>query len=462
LLALAAVIVTAIVVTSLPGLMLRVENALCTIFGGGCGSSQQAAPPSPPLDRCLTHQVIDQQQSGIKIVVFGHEDSHSTQVQSRGDGSVNVTNSDKSGDGIDVKAGLGFSAGPVKFGVSIGGGMLWTGSDQTSFQYKDAGQAEEHQQRVQTAMADYLDEHGLFGIDNDEFAQIPFDIAEDMGIPYTIIDANGTDAFVDANASAGLADGDSSIGLTGSLGERDSKLIGTSESVDADGNTVHGEYYAASQTRTGAIGLGASWNDLTVGPTRDFTWANGNIIHVQYDADRNPMRVTAVTTTEWQLGEGQTAQVSFKLGGEQGSGGQEGGRVGPSRSARVGATHRVQDGDVTVTTTTIDIPAYQRADVADELQTFFDDDFGGVLKEGLPTLSRLARSPGATTTVQTYDSEAADGTSGIPINITVGIEWFDTGGSTRHQEMGLREASIVNPVTGAERPWVTCENAGGN
>ncbi len=462
LLAVLAVIMTAIIATSLPRMMVGIEKALCDIFGGDCGNSQQAAPPQPPLNQCVTQQVLDQQQSGVKIIAFGHEDQSTTQVQSLGDGGVNITTSNKSGDGVDIEAGLGVGVGPIKLGVSIGGGMLWTGSDQTRFQYEDTDQAEEHQQRMESAIEDFLDEYGFSSFTDDDLSarlqQIPFDIAEDMDVPYTIINAEGTDAFVEVNGSAGVSRGDGTIGLGGSVRQRDSELLGTSESVDADGNTVYGDYHSVGQSRAGDIGLGVYWRNIGPRAVRDFTWTDGNVIHVQYDENGDPMRVTSTTTTDWHTGGGGTVQVQARLGGDPSGGG----RVQPSNRAGGGPTYRVRDGDVTVTTTTVDIPAYQRAEVADELHTFFEDDFSGFIQEGVPTLAQLAQGPGGTTTVQTYDSEQSDHTNGIPIDIDVGIEWIDIGGSSRHQEMQLREASIVDPVTGAQLPWVTCEDAGGN
>ncbi|WP_207928934.1 hypothetical protein, partial [Actinomadura sp. 6K520] len=331
-------------------------------------------------------------------------------------------------------------------GVSIGGGVLWTGEDQRQVTAPNQRQFDEYEETYLSRGRDMIDDHGgLFELAGDEeamaeFADLPLQVAEEMGLPAMIINADGTSAFVEVDGSVGGEE--SGAGLNGSLRHEETRLLGTSEAIDADGNRVHGEYYAATNTDTAQIGMNVVPKPV-LGGGLDLTYerVGGNVLHVEYDEDGDPMRVTAVNTSEWRIGRGGSLLLGFD--GDSGSGGAGGGV-------------QVEDGDVTVNTTSIEIPPDRRGEVADELRAMVDGDLNDRI-QGRLAIAELADGPGATMTRQHYDAEGLTGRGGAELDL--GIEWFDFGTSTSSRSMRLNEAHYRDPATGEWQRWYSCERS---
>ncbi|WP_165966391.1 hypothetical protein, partial [Actinomadura sp. 7K534] len=206
----------------------------------------------------------------------------------------------------------------------VGGGVLWTGEDQRQVVTRNRRELEEYEEAYRRRGLDMIDDHGGYfemAADEDamaEFEDLPLQVAGEMGLPATIINADGTSAFVEVDGSVGSED--AGTGLSGSLRHEETRLLGTSEAIEADGTRVHGEYYAATDTDTARIGLEMAPQPV-VGAGYDLTWerVGGNVLHVEYDDDGDPMRVTAVNTSEWRVGRGGSLLLGFE--GERGSGG---------------------------------------------------------------------------------------------------------------------------------------------
>ncbi|MFG2090594.1 MULTISPECIES: hypothetical protein [unclassified Spirillospora] len=423
----------------------RIGDALCKLFGGECESGTPSGPPA--LSACTVHQGIDQTTTGRKVILFGDQDSHSAQVDSNADGSIVVTTSNSSGSGIDLEAGLGGRVGGTGWGVSVGGGVLWTGENQQQVTVQNQEELEEYQGRLQRRGTDLIEEHGgIWEMLDDEDAmaeleEMPLQIAEEMDLPAMIINADGTNAFVEVDGSVGSDVGDT--GLSGSLRHEESRLLGTSESIEPGGERVHGEYYAATDTDTARLGVELTPSPV-LGAGREISYerVGGNVIHVEYDENGDPKKITAVNTSEWRFGAGGSLQLGFET--DRGGGGAGGGVM-------------VENGDVTVNTTTIEIPPDQRGEVADELRGIFDDDFAGRI-EGALTIEELADGPNVTTTQQLYNATGHTVQGGAELDLV--IEWFDFNSSHSERNMTLDEAHYVDPATGEWRRWYSCERGG--
>lgn len=421
------------------------SDALCRLFGGECESGAPSGPPA--LSACTVHQGIDQSTTGRKVILFGDQESHSAQVDNNADGSIVVTTSDSSGSGIDIEAGLGGRIGGTGWGVSVGGGVLWTGENQRQVTVQNEDQLEEYQGRLRSRATDLIDEHGgLWEMLDDEeamaeFEDLPLQIAEEMDLPAMIINADGTNAFVEVDGSVGSEAADT--GLSGSLRHEESRLLGTSEAIEPGGERVHGEYYAATNTDTARLGVEVRPSPV-LGAGREVSYerVGGNVIHVEYDDNGDPMKVTAVNTSEWRIGAGGSLELGFES--DRGSGGAGGGVL-------------VENGDVTVNTTTIEIPPDQRGEVADDLRAIFDGGLDDRL-QGRLTIAELADGPNATTTRQHYNATGQTAEGGAELDLL--IEWFDFGSTHSERNMSLDEAHYRDPATGEWRRWYSCEQSG--
>ncbi|RAY16392.1 hypothetical protein DPM19_05820 [Actinomadura craniellae] len=425
-----------------------IETAICRLVGGPCPAGTTAAPPParPPDDQCVTRSGIDQRTEGRKVLVVGDEQVSTRQEDVLGDGSLSITTADQSSQGIDLELGLGVQWNGLGIGASAGGGVMWTGSDQYQFRFADRREADAFYREAHRRVEDHFDEHGFGAVFDGGLAEIPLRLAEQRGIPYTYINADGRSAFVQGQATVGMGNDTGEVGLGGGGEYREVRLLGTSESVDAQGNRTTGQYYEATNTLTRELFGGVRLNDVGgPGDVGDWTSDETNIYHVEYDRNGAPIRVTAVQTTQWVFGGGGTLEVRPGLGPDDG--------VNPEGGGGVTTSLRIQDGDTTVATTTVEIPPELRADVRNELDGLTDHNLGDRLR-GLDTLRRLARGEGATFTLQEYGFEGRQTQGGLDLDY--GIEIVDWGNEHQEATLELESAQYRDPESGELVPWVTC------
>lgn len=448
-----------------------VERAICRLFGGDCGSAAGSNPAQPPADQCVVQADLEGHTTSRQILGLGDENSDSTQIEVRGDGTMAIAHSDDSAIGLRPEIWLSTTFPGLSSGkVSLGGGLLWNNSDQRQGVFRDEEQAQEFARRTQARLRELVDEHGAvevaFGAASEERSQIPFQVARDMGVEYTDIDAHGPSAFLEIEVE-GATDG---LGLptAPSPGVRTSGradaalLIGTSRTVGPDGDMTNGDYFAAGASVTGDLGVGVSWDlvpgdgPVEAGPGVEagpvFSAAQSNIIHTEYDENGAPMRMSVVTTTEFHTGHQGSVQVEMQIG--------DGGTPRPTPVISGGGewTWRVENGDVSVTTTEVEIPPDRREDYREE----FDRDVADwVQRPG--AIRELLESPDAVTTVQNYDSRVRENGPVAELDAGVGIfgqsaggEVVEWGTSTRTQELTLDDAWIIDRQAGDRRPWTVC------
>ncbi|TDC77591.1 hypothetical protein [Actinomadura sp. 7K507] len=387
---------------------------------------------------------------------MGSESSSSRQVDRQGDGGISVSTSDESGFGVRADVWIeGDLPGIVEMNVGIGGGLLWTNSDQDKFTFTDDDQMNRFYGRVERESYELLDEGGFEALD--ELGDVPFEVAEDMGIPYTHIDASGPSAF--AEVSGELApDTGTPVGRVydGVLEGEHSRLIGTSESVDADGRMTTGEYYSITNELSGALNTGVTLSvdgrvvEGTVAGTAgpNLSTSQSNIVHIEYDEDGNPERINSTTTTQFHTGVQGTIAVGVDVDSVNPTGQVTGG-------AEYEHTEYVQNGDVTVTSTTLEIPP----DMRDRFRDTSPQDWSGQDFD----FTELQESADISSTIQRYDSHIDGDEDGFSLPIGVGVPGLEVGGTpvdwgstTETNQMGLEAASYRDPVTGEWRDWVTC------
>jgi hypothetical protein len=438
-----------------------VESAICRMFNGeDCESPSEALPGPPPDSQCVVASNVTDETENHRVLGIGHRSSDSTQVDQQGDGGISITQSGQSGWGVEADVWAEASIPGVLEGkVSIGGGLLWTNSDQDQFTFTDEEQMRRFHDRAARETAAYFDEHGLDGLD--EIGDIPYDIAEDMGIPYTHIDASGPTAFVEVSGELGMETGSGESTVTGGgLSSEHSRLIGTSESVDEDGETTYGDYYSVTDALSGELHTGVSYSlgegavsgGVTTTGGVNFSTSQSNVVHIEYDDDGNPLRITSSSTTQFHTGTQATVAVGVDVDAVDPFG-------QPTGGGGVEHTEYVQDGDVAVTTTTIEIPP----DMRDRFRDTDPVDWAGQDFD----FTGLQRNARISTSIQRYDSHIDGDESGLTLEAGVGVPGLEVGGtvvdwgtSSETNQMGLESAAYRDPVTGEWRDWVTCR--GGN
>lgn len=430
----------------------RMEYAICRAIGGECAVSATELPGTPDVNSCTVSSELTEHVERTKVVIWSDEDRDSTLIGENPEGGVSVTNGDKDSSGVDVKLGVGVKVNGIGLGASVGGGYLWTGDDQQQVQFESSEQQAEYQERVESETVDFFEEHGIMDLSDeqkDELADIPRKIAEDMGVPYSRLHADGGGGFVEGEASIGVDDSKTGVkGLEAELGisaeYAESTLIGTGEHYDAEGNMTTSEYRQVSSSFGGNLGVNV--DIVGVGPQAEIgaTWDDESIVEVKYDADGNPTELVVTNTRQFHVEGGAGVGVSISPGGRD---------TGNSDNPQGGDGYlgkKVNDGDVVVSTSTIPL----RSGDQDVVDDFIHGDFGERMRAAADILPMYERSD-TVSTVQQYDS--AKDSSGVELSGSVVVELGAYENTTTTQSMDLESAMYRDPATGQMETWVECE-----
>ncbi|TDD79608.1 hypothetical protein E1293_22955 [Actinomadura darangshiensis] len=425
-----------------------VAASICKIFSiSDCPWKPHPKEPPPEALPCNTEEMTTEHNNNVQILFYSRKEKKRSIVALRSNGEIWETTGTDTKNGFDVEAGIGFTLKGKGASIAGGVGMDWGAHAATTWKFKDAAQRDAFNQAVKEEGDRLIKTKGFSGVG--ELKEIPYKVADRMGIKYATYYGKSTTGF-------GKVDGSFSI-VSGGGGIENGDEVGTTR--NSDGTFI--KTYKTNET----YGINGSLGVIVAEAGAQKDWANGSAISVFYDKNGNPTKaiITTDTKSTWDAGVslGKTWSPDRKKNGPPDQNGDPTDDGGPQGSKGGGPKWTPwKDGGGGQSTTQIHIPltndpGAQR--VIDAMlnpsKVLYDKSYPGGMQGLTNDFGDLVTNKGTTYNMNYDRSYSKDGFD-ISGSYVVKLGGYEN--STEQTQLKLKDAYIVDPVTGERKPWTGC------
>ncbi|GLZ08926.1 hypothetical protein Acsp03_63920 [Actinomadura sp. NBRC 104412] len=390
--------------------------------------------------------MISEHNNNVQIIFYSDKDKRRSILTRRSNGEIWETTGTDSKNGFVIEAGIGFTLKGKGAGIAGGGGMDWGAHSSTTWKFKNAAQRDAFNEAVTAEGRRLLSTKGIDALG--ELKELPFKVADRMGIPYSTYYGESTAGYVKVDGSFAIVSG-------GGKYENASE-IGTTR--NSDGTSI--KSYKTNETYgiNGAVGIVIA----EAGAQKD--WANGTIISIVYDRNGRPTKaiLTSDTGSSWDasVDVGKTWSPDRKKNGPPDPDGNPTDDGGPQGTKGGGGKWTLwKDGGGGQSTTQIHIPlandpfAQRVVDGLLNPSKAVDGTYPGGMQGLADDFGDLVTDKGTIYNMN-YDREYSK--DGFDVSGSFGVKLGAFEVSSEQTQLTLRDAAIVDARTGERKPWSGC------